>query len=59
MNQQIVVCSYNGIVLNNKSNDICKNMDESKNNYVKWEKLEKKEYTLYGCIYINSRKYKL
>lgn len=42
MNQQIVICLYNGIVLSNKSNDMCKDMDESENNYAEWEMLEEK-----------------
>ena len=47
--------SYNGTPLSNKTEwaiVICKNIDESKNNYAKLKKLDKKEYILYDSIHI-------
>lgn len=32
--------------------DTYRNTDESQNNYPEWKKLDRKEYTLYGFIYV-------
>lgn len=60
---QMVVCSYNGLLLSNKKKetaDTCTNLDESHQYQVEWKKVDTKQHILYAFyLYKVSQQIKL